>query len=155
MRDVLLVLTLLGTWLLLSGVYEPLTIGLGVASCIGIVVLNRRLRPGGANEAALGTWLRILAYTPWIMWEIVKANIDVAKIVLNPKMPISPRLVRVQGTQKSDLGRTIYANSITLTPGTITLDVRGDSFLVHALTEDAAKGVETGDMDRKVTALEG
>ena len=155
MRDVLLAVTLLGTWLLLSGVYEPLTIGFGVASCIAIVILNRRLRPGGANEASLSTWPRIVAYSPWIMWEIVKANIDVAKIVLDPKLPISPRLVRVEGTQKSDLGRAIYANSITLTPGTITLDVRGSSFLVHALTAEAAAGVETGDMDRKVTALEG
>lgn len=153
MRDALLFLVLLVTWLLLSGVYEPLTMGLGVVSCVVAVLLTRRMLKSGPVEATPARWARIILYIPWIMWEIWKANIDVVKIVLNPAMPISPRLIRVKGTQKTDLGLTLYANSITLTPGTITLDVRNHTFLVHCLTQGAAEGVETGDMDRKVTSV--
>ena len=80
---------------------------------------------------------------------------QVASVILNPRLAIRPRLVRVKGSQKTELGQVIYANSITLTPGTITLDVRDGEFLVHALTEEAAAGVESGNMDRRVTALEG
>ena len=85
----------------------------------------------------------------------VKANLDVAKIILTPSLPISPRLIRVPGTQRTDMGLVTYANSITLTPGTITLDVRDGYLLVHALTAESAAGVRTGEMDAKVTALEG
>ena len=68
---------------------------------------------------------------------------------------MSPRLIVVECTQRSDLGRVVFANSITLTPGTLTLDVRDGRVLVHALTAETAEGLQTGEMDRKVTALEG
>jgi len=98
--------------------------------------------------------LRPLLYLPWLAWEIVKANIDVARIILNPRLPINPRLIRVPAPQKTAVGQVMYANSITLTPGTISLDVRNNQVLVHALTEEAAQGVLSGDMGRKVAALE-
>ena len=68
---------------------------------------------------------------------------------------MSARMIRVPATQKTEIGQVIYANSITLTPGTITLDVRNNEMLVHALTSDTAAGLQTGDMDRRVTRLEG
>ncbi len=98
---------------------------------------------------------RLLLYAPWLVWEVVKANIDVARRILTPSLPISPRMIKVKAGQQSDLGRVIYANSITLTPGTVSVDVEDDTILVHALTKEAADGVETGEMDRKVTRLEG
>jgi multicomponent Na+:H+ antiporter subunit E len=69
-------------------------------------------------------------------------------------LPISPHLITVRTSQKTAVGQVIYANSITLTPGTISLDVRDDTILVHALTSDSAAGVEAGEMDRRVSRLE-
>ena len=80
---------------------------------------------------------------------------DVALRILNPRLPIDPRLVRVRAGQGDDVGRVIYANSITLTPGTVTIDEQGDMLTVHALTTAAADGLLTGEMDRRVTRLEG
>ena len=70
------------------------------------------------------------------------------------QLPIAPRIVRVNGTQKTDLCRVIFANSITLTPGTVSLDLDEEDIVVHALTEEAADDVQSGDMDSRVTALE-
>jgi multicomponent Na+:H+ antiporter subunit E len=100
------------------------------------------------------TW-KALVYWPWLMWQIVLANIDVARRVLSPALPISPTLFRVKTSQKSDLGKVIYANSITLTPGTISMDVTGDEILVHALTREAAQSLKEGEMDRRVTIMAG
>ena len=99
--------------------------------------------------------MRWIGYGPWLLWEIAKANWDVARIILKPSLPIKPRLMRIRASQKTDLAKVIYANSITLTPGTITLDVRDDKFLVHALSDEAAADLDTGEMDRRVSAMEG
>ena len=96
----------------------------------------------------------VLLYWPWLLWEIVKANIDVTKRVLG-FAPISPTMVRIKATQKTDLGLVIFANSITLTPGTISMDVEHDGhILVHAISKEGTVGLEGGEMDRRVTALE-
>tara|TARA_A100001037_G_scaffold306754_1_gene355014 strand:- start:11887 stop:12231 length:345 start_codon:yes stop_codon:yes gene_type:complete len=99
--------------------------------------------------------LRILAYLPWLLKEIFVANIVVAKVILRPQLKISPRIVFFHGTQKTDLGRAIYANSITLTPGTITTGVNGNEFEIHALR---AADLETGEeqaMDLRCSRVEG
>jgi multicomponent Na+:H+ antiporter subunit E len=143
------------TWLLWSGIYDdPKILGLGMASCLGVVALTARMKGGDFESAPPGLWLRLLIYSPWIIWEIAKANVDVTLCVLGVR-PISPRLIRVPTTQKTALGLTLYANSITLTPGTISLDVRDNHILVHALTADTAAGLADGNMDRKSTWVEG
>jgi multicomponent Na+:H+ antiporter subunit E len=149
-------LTLAALWLTWSGIYDdPIILGSGVLSCLLVTWICIQMdRVDGANPG-YGLGLRILTYIPWLALEILKSNLHVAKVVLSPSLPIRPRLVRAKATQQTDLGRVIYANSITLTPGTITLDVRGNDFLVHALTEVTAAGVEEGGMDRKVSWLEG
>jgi multicomponent Na+:H+ antiporter subunit E len=96
---------------------------------------------------------RLLIYAPWLVKEIVLANIDVARRILHPRMPISPSLVKVKCSQRLELARVIYANSITLTPGTVSVDMEGDTITVHALSRNAAEGVLSGEMDRKVTRL--
>ena len=93
-------------------------------------------------------------YAPWLFKEIVLANIDVACRILTPSLPIRPRMIRIKSSQKGDLGRVIFANSITLTPGTVSVDLVGNEFVVHALTEAAAADDASGEMDRRVTALE-
>jgi multicomponent Na+:H+ antiporter subunit E len=93
-------------------------------------------------------------YWVWLLIEIIKANIDVARRIIDPKMPIEPHLFEIPMTQKTDLGRVIFANSITLTPGTVSLDIGNDTILVHALTQAGEDGLATGEMDAKVTELE-
>ena len=100
------------------------------------------------------TW-RAVTYWPWLAWEIVKANIQVARIVVDPRLPIDPRVITVKAGQGDDLGWVTYANSITLTPGTVSIDVRGPTIEVHALTGDFAAGLESGEMDRRVTGMTG
>ena len=144
-----------GTWLLLSGHYEPLLIGLGVASCLLVVVIAWRMDVVDHEGHPIHLTWRGVTYFPWLIVEIVKANIQVARLIIDPKLPIGPRVILVKASQRSDLGHVIYANSITLTPGTVSVDVRGGEILVHAIDEAAAAGVESGDMDRLATAMEG
>ena len=155
MRSISLSLILFGTWLLWSGHFEPILLGFGVFSCVFVMFLNKKMEryEGVSHENSLG--LRWIGYGPWLLWEIAKANWDVARIILKPSLPIKPRLMRIRASQKTDLAKVIYANSITLTPGTITLDVRDDKFLVHALSDEAAADLDTGEMDRRVSAMEG
>ncbi len=150
-----LAILLFAIWLLWSGIYLSLTIGFGVISCLGVALIAARMGIVDREGHPIHLVLRLLTYGPWLLWAIVKANIDVARRILNPGMPISPRLIDVTPGQKSDLGRVIYANSITLTPGTVSLEMDENKIVVHALTQEAADDVETGDMDRRVTRLEG
>ena len=98
---------------------------------------------------------RILTYWVWLAVEIVKASLDVARRILDPKLPIHPVLIRLPASQKSELGLVIYANSITLTPGTVSVQVEVGEILVHAIAEEPAEALRQGDMDRRVSAVEG
>jgi multicomponent Na+:H+ antiporter subunit E len=147
-------LVLAGLWLLLSGHFEAWFLVLGVVSVLLAAAIARRMDVIDHEGHPLHLGRRIAAYIPWLLWEIVKANIDVAKLVLNPRLPISPTVIRVRASQRTELGQVIYANSITLTPGTVTIGLENGEVAVHAITAAAAEGVESGDMDRRVTALE-
>jgi multicomponent Na+:H+ antiporter subunit E len=146
--------SLMAFWLLMSGFFTPLLISLGVTSVLLVLYIAHRMDLYDHETFPYHLKLRFLGYWGWLAKEIFKANIDVAKIVLSPRMPISPRVVRVKATQKTDLGLVIFANSITLTPGTVTIDIEGDEMVVHALSQDLADGVLNGDMDARVTAVE-
>ncbi|MCP4895520.1 MAG: Na+/H+ antiporter subunit E [bacterium] len=152
---VALFVLLMTLWLLSSGHYTPLIISFGVASCAGVSVLAWRM--GIADREGMPVHLlgRALTYIPWITWEVLKANIDVARRILSPKLDISPRIFEVKTSQKTDLGRVLYANSITLTPGTVSIRVHGDRITVHAIAGDVADGLLEGGMDSRVTRFEG
>ena len=150
-----LALALMGIWLLLSGHYDPLLISLGVVS-VGVTVwIAARLNVVDHEGHPIHIVLRLFTYFPWLFWEIVKSNVDVARRVLSPSLPVSPRVFTVDSSQKTSVGRTIYANSITLTPGTVTIDVIGGRLEVHALTTESAEEVKSGRMDARVTRFEG
>lgn len=139
----------------MSGIYEPLILILGVFSCGLVVVIAMRMDVIDHEAVPVHLTFKVLLYWPWLLWEIVKANIDVTKRVLG-LAPISPTMVRIKATQKTELGIVIFANSITLTPGTISIDVHEDGdILVHALSREGTEGLEGGEMDRRVTGLEG
>ncbi len=142
-------------WLLLSGHYTLLLISFGVLSVALVVLLALRMdvvdhegHPLHLNSQAL------VIYWCWLLKEIFVSNIYVCRLILSPAMPISPTVIALRSSQSSDLARVIFANSITLTPGTVTIDVDGDITEVHAITEEAATSLLQGSMDARVTALE-
>ena len=156
LHAVSLALVLSVFWLLLSGYFfSSLLLSLGVVSVVTVVLVARRMDVIDHEGHPIHLTWRAILYWPWLLWEIVKANMDVAKAILAKKMPIDPVIMNVKCTQKTELGQVVYANSITLTPGTVTIAVIGDSFHVHALTPGAREGLETGEMDMRVTAVEG
>lgn len=143
-------------WLLLSGYFaEPLLLGLGAASVLSVVFIAHRMQVSDPEGHPVHLILRVLVYWPWLLKEIVLANIDVAKAIVSSPMAIAPTVFTVTGSQRSELGRVIYANSITLTPGTVTIDLVDDKLTVHALTPAGLEGVKSGEMDRRIAWLEG
>ena len=101
--------------------------------------------------------LAMLSYLPWLLWQIVLANLDVAYRVWHPKLKISPRMIRVPYTTKTSVATVVYANSITLTPGTVTVSVdeQKGEMLVHALSEKSASSLLSGAMQDRIHKLEG
>ena len=142
MRSALaLFVLLMGLWLLSSGHYTAILIAFGLASSAGVVLLCSRM--GIVDDEGVPVHLvgRALRYIPWITYQVFKANVDVARRILHPRMPISPRVIRVKAGQKSDIGRVIYANSITLTPGTVSIRVEGDEIEVDLKYGDRGEKV--------------
>ena len=140
-------------WLLLSGHYDPLLLTLGVLSCITCLYVTWKAKFIDDEGLPLHLLIRLPIYTLWLFKEIIKANIDTAKIIIfnNP----DPQNFRVKSSQKTEAGKVTYANSITLTPGTVTTVLDGDILEVHALSSDMADDVKSGAMDKKVSWLEG
>lgn len=138
-------LTLL--WLGFSGLMEPLILTLGVISIALSVILAGRLGIIDREASPYHRMFAFIRYAPWLMKEIVKANWTVLKAILSPDLDIHPTLVKVRTTCKSDLAKVIFANSITLTPGTVTLRVDDDFMLVHGLYEAGAQPEAFEEMD--------
>ena len=147
-------LTLFAVWLLLSGIFTPFYIFLGVLSCAISVYIAVRMDVVDHESHPSHLGLRLPGYLLWLAKEIFNANIDVTKRILAPSLPISPTVFRLKASQRDELGQVIYANSITLTPGTVTMDIDDGEFVVHALSRDAADDLAQGEMDRRVTALD-
>jgi multicomponent Na+:H+ antiporter subunit E len=152
-----LALLLGGVWLLWSFHFTPLLLTFGGLSILLVLWIAKRMRIMD-REAVLVDLknVQFLLYLPWIAWEVVKSNVDVARVIIHPKLPIEPRMMRVRASQHTALGKVIFANSITLTPGTVTVDFdeADSSILVHALTRTAYDGLMTGKMDGKVREME-
>lgn len=142
-------------WILLSGYFEPFLLSAGAASALAVVLLALRMRILDREGHPIQMIASVFLYWPWLIKEIAKCAWDVARIILDPRLPISPVLVRFKPTQKSQAGLATHANSITLTPGTITVEATPDEFLVHGLTRDSGAGVIDSEMDRRVTRAEG
>lgn len=141
--------------MLLSGLTHPLLLWLGLASVTVTVLIAKRMDLIDREGHPIHLSLKGFAYWPWLLWEIAKANVDVARVILRRDMPIAPAILDIEGSQKSELGLVIYGNSITLTPGTVTVDLEGKRLQVHALTRTAADDLLSGVMDRRVALLEG
>lgn len=158
-RGLILQALLLGAvWMILSGKTEPIYLFWGFISIAFVMWLSNRLHgvPLAEGEPCGGTRInipRLTIYLLWLVWQIVKSGVYVAYVVLHPKMPIQPMIVRFTSKQPNVLARVILGNSITLTPGTLTLDIKDDLFVVHALTRDTEEDLVSGDMERRVARL--
>ena len=134
---------------MLSGHTEGLLIGLGVASTLLTLFLSRRMNIIDHESWPFHLSLRLLRYYLYLGKEIIIANIAVIKCILRPAS-IRPKVFTLPASKQTELSKVIYANSITLTPGTVALDMKGDEIRVHALTTDTAADLETGDMAQAV-----
>ncbi len=152
MKSFSFVVLLFLLWLSLSGHFEPLLLGFGVASVALTVFLSRRMNIIDHESYPLHLSLKFPGFFLYLFREIVKANIDVVTRVLRWRgASVSPQVIEIPQLQKSDLGAVIYANSITLTPGTVTLRLSKDSLTVHALSKEAARELATNAMSKEIS----
>lgn len=155
MRYVILVVAMFLLWFSLSGHAEPLLLLLGLASSVWVGWTARRMDKADGHAFPLAVrWARLPGYLLWLLGQIVRANIQVARIILQPRLSISPVMIPIRTRIRSALCRTLYANSITLTPGTLTTGTKGDLLRVHALTWKVVDGREEDEMERRILALE-
>ena len=140
---------------MLSGHYTLLQLSLGLLSVLIVTIISSRMNLIIFDQPILQLYfIKFIPYGFWLMIQILRSNIDVCIRILNPKLPINPQLVTVKSTQASNLAKVIYANSITLTPGTISIDLDGSEIEVHSLSETGVDGLKTGVMDKKITNSE-
>jgi multicomponent Na+:H+ antiporter subunit E len=155
MRIGSLAVFLFAFWLALSGHYTPLLIAIGAACAILSAYIAQRTRIVDQEGHPVTLLRGAITYWPWLAWEIAKSAWAVTKIILHPGLPISPVMTVVRASQRTSTGIVTYANSITLTPGTITVGENGNELTVHALTRAGADDLEAGGMDRRVSRFEG
>jgi multicomponent Na+:H+ antiporter subunit E len=140
-------------WLLLSGHYTALILSLGVLSVLIVTWFLWRMDRVDGELGVVPIRPRLLYYLLWLMWQVVLSNIDLVRRILNPALPIQPTWQRLDIKVTSTLGKTLYANSITLTPGTLTTDVGEDHFMVHSLSPDGIEDLRKGEMERQIQRL--
>lgn len=155
MLTVALGVALLVLWLLLSGHYTTLLVALGVTSVCLVVWFAHRMRLIDREGVFIHLFPGLVGYWIWMMKEMFVSNVQAARIVLSPSLPISPALIYYRTSQQTELGRVLFGNSVTLTPGTVTTDVEGEDLRIHALAWVFVDGVEEGVMDARVSRLEG
>ena len=153
MKSLILFLILLCLWLLISGYYNFLLIGLGIISCSFCVYVAKRGKLIDDEGLPLFFIPRLLNYLIWLFKEILMSNLATAKVIINGK--VEPETFTVKASQVTDVAKVTYANSITLTPGTVTTKMHKDVFEVHALNANFGNDIRTNEMDKKVTWLEG
>jgi len=145
---------LFGVWLLLAH-FSTLFLVFGVVTCSVAVYVCARMGIVDRESLPVHLLWGSLGYIPWLVWEVLRSNVRVARIILAPRLRVDPSIVHFRASQRTDLGRFIYANSITLTPGTVTTGIVGDDFEVHAIVQEEIDGTEENTMNRRVAVLEG
>ena len=143
-------------WILLSGEFTFILITSGVVASLIVAYLSHDIFIGKADlKTETGRVFRFMKYLPWLLWEIILANFEIAYLVLSPKPLVDPQLVRFKPDLKTDLGIVTLAHSITLTPGTVTVEANEKEFVIHAIWHKSAEGIIGGEMQQKVKKIEG
>ena len=149
-HSISLFLALALAWWLLSGHGGVLLPALGLASVLLVLGVTRRIDRFDGTAHLLHPSLRLVRFWGWLLREIAVANLQVVRLILSPRPALTPTLLRVAAGQASELGKVVLGNAITLTPGTVTLAIEGDTLVVHALTEAAAEDVRAGSIGRRI-----
>lgn len=155
MRHLSLAIVLFGFWIALSGNYTPMLVAIGLLSALLCLGVATRIQIVDKEGHPISLLPRTPLYYPWLIKEIFRTGWNVTKVILDPKLPISPTMTVVRASQKTPTGVATYANSITLTVGAVTARVSGREFTIHALQREGAIELEEGEMDRRVTEFEG
>lgn len=155
MRIAITAVIFAATWLLWSGLYLPTVLVLGALSCLLVTLLAVRIGFFDDQVYTLHLGPQLPRFWLWLLKEIVKANFQVARIVLSPRLPIKPCIVNVDASDLPAATQATLANSITLTPGTLTLDIDRGYIEVHCLTAETAAEISEGEMLRKARKLAG
>ena len=150
MRYLFISITLYIFWLLLSGHYVSLLLALGGLSVLIVTYLLRRMDQIDAEPITLRPGFKFFHYIGWLLWQVVLSNIDVARRIWHPALPIQPCWEKLDTKVSTPLEKTMYANSITLTPGTLTTDVEDDYFMIHSLTPEGMEDLRQGEMQRRI-----
>ncbi|MEW6416776.1 MAG: Na+/H+ antiporter subunit E [Nitrospirota bacterium] len=156
MRYIITFVILLSCWIIWSGMFDAWHLTLGVISCIIVTYLSNDLlfKREKFQKKDLTDTTRFIKYIPWLIYQIILANVHVAKLALSPRMPIQPSLITFPTKLKKDISLLTFANSITLTPGTITADIKpGGYYVVHALDRTVADDLLTGEMENRVAHI--
>lgn len=151
-------LLLFGIWIVFSGQFDAFHLTLGVLSTAFVTAISSSFFFDDRSQTAgdrLRQIIRLPVYLLWMLYEIWLSNIHILRLALGPnELPgVEPTLIRVKTKLKTDFGKWMLANSITLTPGTITIDIQGDELLIHSISQITTKGVENDDMERKIAAI--
>lgn len=157
-RKVVTFFILFGVWCIFSGMFDVFHLTLGVISCLIITLISGDLffSSEKITMSHIKDGLRFIKYLPWLIYQIIISNIHVAYLVLHPKMPIEPFVIKYNAKLKKDISKVVFANSIILTPGTITMDINKDNvFVVHCISRKAADDLLTGEMEKKVAKVFG
>lgn len=146
---------LFALWIVLSGLLDPFHLTLGLISCGIVTWISSDLLFADRSIAPLkriGQSIRLAKYLLWLLWQIALANYQVLLLAFAPKEALQPQIVRYKTSLKTDFEKFMLANSITLTPGTVTIKILGDIFYVHAVSDAAAAGLD-GVMESKIAAI--
>ncbi len=151
-------LLLFGIWIIFSGQFDLFHLALGLISALFVTWISSSFlfldRSRGVRQR-LGEIIRIPGYLIWILYKIFQANIHILKLALTPGdlKGVEPSVVKIKTRLRTDFGRYVLANSITLTPGTITVMIEGDELLVHSISGETAAGVRDGTMERRIAEV--
>ena len=151
---------LFALWVGLSGLIEGLFLVAGAVSSVIVVLITERMyhpavadRFGRAPSSFVwlaATWGRFVSYVPLLLWQVLLANLHVARLVLDPRLPIDPALVEFESPLTTEAAHAVLANSITLTPGTVTVEAAHHRFVVHCISAGSRRGMEEGALLRSV-----
>ena len=154
LASILILFVLLAvTWLVWSGYFKALLLFLGLVSSVLCLWLTIRMRFFDDYLFCLPAGMGLVGYWIWLAREVINSSLSVTKVVLSPDLPISPRVARVRTNSDHPYDQVLFANSITLTPGTLSMDLDEGVITVHSLTEEGMRDLLSGEMNRRVTAL--
>ena len=145
----LFVVVLFIFWIVISATLNPVYLITGAIVSFAVVWINKK----GTSQTSTFSWFRVVKYGPWLLFKVLISAIHVSKLILHPKLPVEPRLHKHQTVLQGDTELTILGNSITLTPGTITIEIEPGEIIVHALDEASLADLQSGTLEQQVSSL--